>query len=174
MTGIISEKWAWPHSAVESTLFLGMPAWTLFFLSTLPTLPFLAPKDLRDEDAEERVPMQPPLRALSADPCHLGTGQQIPGEGLTSYLGASVHESNWKEKDSPLKLRWKSCSAELYTVGVGRRKWHGWWHQKLQTQTSLTGSNDWQNPPCVLFLNWPTRLKTKGKKLSFKLKYQPP
>lgn len=45
---------------------------------------------------------------------------------LTSYLGASVQESSWKEKDNPLKLRWKSCSAELYTVGVGRRKWQGW------------------------------------------------
>lgn len=30
---------------------------------------------------------------------------------LTSYLGASFHESSWKEKESPRKFRWKSCSA---------------------------------------------------------------
>ncbi len=32
---------------------------------------------------------------------------------LTSYLGASLHESSWKEKESPRKFRWKSCSAAL-------------------------------------------------------------
>lgn len=32
---------------------------------------------------------------------------------LTSYFGASFHESSWKEKDSPRKLRWNNCSAAL-------------------------------------------------------------
>lgn len=68
-------------SAVVSALFLGMPAWALFFLSTLPTLPPLAPGDLTDKDTNEKVPIQPPLMAVSADPYHLGTGQQIPEEG---------------------------------------------------------------------------------------------
>lgn len=71
----------------------------------------------------------------------------IGREGLTSYLGASVHESNWKEKDSPLKLRWKSCSAELYTVGMGRRKWHGWMASEdmniNQPGNTFLGSDSW-------------------------------
>lgn len=41
---------------------------------------------------------------------HMQSGRQ-----LTSYFGASLHESNWKENDRPRKFRWKSCSAGLYT-----------------------------------------------------------
>lgn len=73
-------------------------------------------------------------------------------EGLTSYLGASVHESNWKEKDSPLKLRWKSCSAELYTVGAGRRKWHGWMASEV-ANTNQPGREEWLAIPSLCLIS---------------------
>lgn len=51
--------------------------------------------------------------------CNYHRGKKRPSINyewlLTSYLGVSVQESNWKENDRPLKLRWNSCSAELYT-----------------------------------------------------------
>lgn len=89
------------------------------------------------------------LSAGSISPWYWVTNT-IGKEGLTSYLGASVHESNWKEKDSPLKLRWKSCSAELYTVGVRRRQWHGWMISEdmntNQPGTIFLMSESWTDP----------------------------
>lgn len=46
----------------------------------------------------------------------LGINITGTGNSLTSYLGASFHESSWKEKESPRKFKWNSCSAALYTV----------------------------------------------------------
>lgn len=72
-----------------------------------------------------------------------------PWAKLTSYLGASVHESNWKEKDSPRKLRWKSCSVELYTVDKQERT-QGWLEAASQCTPALQAagllSSFWTDP----------------------------